>query len=163
MSHGKNLNLITKDFFKLTLGQIWSLKKYLFGNLFSWESVKPWWHFQTKAYTREHIWENNKNTQIYRCCQENFPSQIFYLTISQISIYNIINTEYQMYLPLQILLHKLTNINLQYHKYRISRELTFTNITPPPGVNSACCNSSWAKRKRKSKMIWCLLFNPLMI
>ena len=72
-------------------------------------------------------------------------------------IYNIINTEYQMYLPLQILLHKLTttNINLQYHKYRISRELTFTNITPPPEVNSACCNSSWAKRKRKSKMIWC--------
>ena len=117
MSHGKILNLITKDFFKLTLGQIWSLKKYLFGNLFSWESVKPWWHFQTKAYTREHIWENNKNTQIYRCCQESFPSQIFsFANINQLifniintklsnvlaKLCNITNTEYQENLPLQI-------------------------------------------------------------
>ena len=37
------------------------------------------------------------------------------------------------------------------------KNLTLTNMTPPPGVNSACCNSSWVrimKREEENYIIW---------
>ena len=41
---------------------------------------------------------------------------------------------------------KVLEIRSQFPSY-----LAFTNITPPPGVNSACCNSSWVGTKKNEK------------
>ena len=56
-------------------------------------------------------------------------------------------TKIHMQNVLKILSHeKVLNILSQFSSY-----LAFTNITPPPGVNSACCNSSWVGTKKNEK------------